>query len=192
MRKISWSYSMSYPADFWKSNQGLLLIVTFLEKKREREMFSTTYTLRIDAWLPYSIKNLKITLNWIHSCFVMQVHAALDIVDEMRGAGLTPSIQALHSILQISDETSKFNLVDQLSIHYSHGFSLVITSMLTTSSPLTTYIIEFRPLIWLLFELIVEIEKNCKAYEWICRYFTIEWLALIRLKFGIILMPTFL
>lgn len=76
----------------------------------------------------------------------MQVHAALDIVDEMRGAGLTPSIQALHSILQISDETSEFNLVgQQLSIHYSHGFSLVITSMLTTSSPLTTYIIEFRP-----------------------------------------------
>lgn len=41
----------------------------------------------------------------------MQVHVALDIVDEMCEAGLTLSTKALHSILQICDDTSEYNLV---------------------------------------------------------------------------------
>lgn len=41
----------------------------------------------------------------------MQVHVALDIVDEMCEAGLALSTKVLHSILQICDETSEYNLV---------------------------------------------------------------------------------
>jgi len=41
----------------------------------------------------------------------MQVNVALDIVNEMCEAGLTLSTDVLHSMLQICDDTSEYNLV---------------------------------------------------------------------------------
>ncbi|KAL2589776.1 hypothetical protein AAZV13_13G249700 [Glycine max] len=48
----------------------------------------------------------------LHSCALLEVHVALDIVDEMCEAGLTLSTKALHSILQICDDTSEYNLIE--------------------------------------------------------------------------------
>ncbi|KAH1103894.1 hypothetical protein AAZX31_13G270100 [Glycine max] len=50
----------------------------------------------------------------LHSCALLEVHVALDIVDEMCEAGLTLSTKALHSILQICDDTSEYNLVHRI------------------------------------------------------------------------------
>ncbi|ESW21695.1 hypothetical protein PHAVU_005G091800 [Phaseolus vulgaris] len=50
----------------------------------------------------------------LHSCALHKVHVALDIVKEMCEAGLTLSTDVLHSILQICDETSEYNLVHQI------------------------------------------------------------------------------
>ena len=52
----------------------------------------------------------------------MQVHVALDIVNEMCEAGLTPSIDVLHSILQICGETSEYNLVFPIFHTITHLF----------------------------------------------------------------------
>jgi hypothetical protein len=41
----------------------------------------------------------------------MQVHLALDIVDQMCKEGLTISINTIHSILNASEESFDFNLV---------------------------------------------------------------------------------
>ncbi|XP_014521951.1 pentatricopeptide repeat-containing protein At4g04790, mitochondrial isoform X1 [Vigna radiata var. radiata] len=46
----------------------------------------------------------------LHSCALHKVHVALDIVNEMCEAGLTLSTEVLHSMLQICDETSEYNL----------------------------------------------------------------------------------
>ncbi|TKY48979.1 Pentatricopeptide repeat-containing protein mitochondrial [Spatholobus suberectus] len=48
----------------------------------------------------------------LHSCALLKVHMALDIVDEMCEAGLTLSTKVLHSILQICDKTSEYNLLE--------------------------------------------------------------------------------
>lgn len=40
-----------------------------------------------------------------------QVHAALDLVDEMCEVGLTLSLEALHSVLHAIEESFDFNLV---------------------------------------------------------------------------------
>ncbi|KAL2331576.1 hypothetical protein Fmac_019157 [Flemingia macrophylla] len=50
----------------------------------------------------------------LHSCALLKVHVALDIVDEMCEAGLTLSVKVLHSILQICDKTSEYNLVHRI------------------------------------------------------------------------------
>ncbi|KHN27972.1 pentatricopeptide repeat-containing protein At4g04790, mitochondrial-like [Glycine soja] len=50
----------------------------------------------------------------LHSCALLKVHVALDIVDEMCEAGLTLSTKVLHSILQICDDTSEYNLVHRI------------------------------------------------------------------------------
>lgn len=50
----------------------------------------------------------------LHSCALFKVHVALDIVDEMCEAGLALSTEVLHSILQICDETSEYNLVHRV------------------------------------------------------------------------------
>lgn len=58
----------------------------------------------------------------LHSCALLKVHVALDIVNEMCESGLTLSTKVLHSILRICDETSEYNLVHRiLSIlrHYN-------------------------------------------------------------------------
>ncbi|KAK7324653.1 hypothetical protein VNO77_28384 [Canavalia gladiata] len=50
----------------------------------------------------------------LHSCALLKVHVAVDIVDEMCAAGLTLSTEVLHSILQICDKTSEYHLVHQI------------------------------------------------------------------------------
>ncbi|KAH1222692.1 Pentatricopeptide repeat-containing protein, mitochondrial [Glycine max] len=55
----------------------------------------------------------------LHSCALLKVHVALDIVDEMCEAGLTLSTKVLHSILQICDDTSEYNL---LGLHICVSF----------------------------------------------------------------------
>ncbi|KAK7401902.1 hypothetical protein VNO78_13754 [Psophocarpus tetragonolobus] len=50
----------------------------------------------------------------LHSCALLKVHEALDIVDEMCEEGLTLSIEVLHSILQICEDTSEYNLVHRI------------------------------------------------------------------------------
>ncbi|XP_027342795.1 pentatricopeptide repeat-containing protein At4g04790, mitochondrial-like [Abrus precatorius] len=50
----------------------------------------------------------------LHSCALLKVHVALDIVDEMCEAGMTLSTEVLHSILQICDKTSEYNLVHRI------------------------------------------------------------------------------
>lgn len=42
---------------------------------------------------------------------IFQVHAALDLVDEMCEVGLTLSLKALHSVLHAIEESFDFNLV---------------------------------------------------------------------------------
>ncbi|KAK1581507.1 hypothetical protein Q3G72_006621 [Acer saccharum] len=46
-----------------------------------------------------------------YSCDLRKVHVALDMIDQMCEAGLTPSINALNSILHASEEIHEFNLV---------------------------------------------------------------------------------
>nr|XP_011469580.1 PREDICTED: pentatricopeptide repeat-containing protein At4g21880, mitochondrial-like isoform X2 [Fragaria vesca subsp. vesca] len=50
----------------------------------------------------------------IYCCDSLQVHAALELVDEMFELGLTFSLEALHSVLQASSENCDFNLVHQI------------------------------------------------------------------------------
>ncbi|KAL6129222.1 hypothetical protein ACLB2K_072575 [Fragaria x ananassa] len=50
----------------------------------------------------------------IYCCDSLQVHAALELVDEMFELGLTCSLEALHSVLQASSENCDFNLVHQI------------------------------------------------------------------------------
>lgn len=57
------------------------------------------------------LKSMDITCKVNSFLLVMQVHVALDIVDEMCEAGLALSNGVLHSILQICEETSEYNLV---------------------------------------------------------------------------------
>lgn len=48
---------------------------------------------------------------FFYFCFSMQVHVALDIIDEMCEGGFTLSTEVLHSMLQICEETCKYTLV---------------------------------------------------------------------------------
>ncbi|KAJ7948482.1 Pentatricopeptide repeat-containing protein [Quillaja saponaria] len=50
----------------------------------------------------------------LYCCDSLKVHVALDTVDEMCQAGLTLSIEVLHSILRASKETYEFNLVRRI------------------------------------------------------------------------------
>lgn len=49
-----------------------------------------------------------------YSCVLLKVHVALDIIDQMCEAGLTLSIDMLHSILHASEQSYDFNLVRQI------------------------------------------------------------------------------
>nr|XP_011461612.1 PREDICTED: pentatricopeptide repeat-containing protein At4g04790, mitochondrial-like isoform X2 [Fragaria vesca subsp. vesca] len=53
----------------------------------------------------------------IYCCDSLEVHVALELVDEMIELGMTCSLETLHSILQASTENCDFNLV--LQIHYA-------------------------------------------------------------------------
>lgn len=75
------------------------------------------------------------------SSISIQVHAALEMVEEMCERGLTVSIGALHSILRASDESCDFNLVCctilytiYIYIYFLHLYCMTLIISLQTFS----------------------------------------------------------